>query len=177
MTRRPLGPELHLPDDLVAFLTEGKQLEYDPATTAAGAVTLKSLSELKLERFPVETSGDTFEEEDPNLPERNSYLVLGVSLIATCEHFAPAGILLWLPVERRFGAWDGSHCKIEVFAEEVTWARVVASPGPHLEASCGGDGFDPPFERLVPWHSHPYSNSQVYKPQPAEPVDTPDPAT
>ena len=48
---------LQLPNDFLAFLHAGGQLEYDPATCEAGAVTLLRLGELKLELFPIETGG------------------------------------------------------------------------------------------------------------------------
>lgn len=56
MTKQQQSPDaLNLPQDLVAFLADGKQFEYDPKACEAGAVTLLSLSDLKLQRFPVET--------------------------------------------------------------------------------------------------------------------------
>ncbi len=61
---------LDLPADLVAFLTAGKQLEFDPEPCEAGAVTLVPLSELKLARFPVETGSLAVYEQDPALPGR-----------------------------------------------------------------------------------------------------------
>ena len=81
--RRPNSPDLDLPADLRAFLAAGKQLEYDPVTCEAEAITLLPLSELKLERFPVETSGHPWFELDPHFPAVNSYLVLGVNLVAS----------------------------------------------------------------------------------------------
>jgi hypothetical protein len=37
--------------------------------------------------------------------------VLGVNLVASCTgDYEPVGFLLWLPVERRYGIWDSSHC-------------------------------------------------------------------
>jgi hypothetical protein len=167
--------DLDLAADLVAFLAAGRQLEYDPATCEAGRVTLLPLSALKLERFPVETSGSPFFEQDPHFPEVNSYLVLGVNLVADCEHYDPVGILLWLPVERRYGVWDSSHCTIQVFGPEVTWERIAAAPARHINAGWTGiDPDAPPMEDLVPWLAHLYGDDQVYEPQPAEPAAAPD---
>ena len=105
--------------------------------------------------------------DDPNAPGVNSYLVLAVDLIASCDDdYDPAGLLLWLPIERRYAAWDSSHCKIDLFAQDATWERIAADLVRYLEASLGGDGYDPALERLVPWLSHPYGKKQVYKPQP-----------
>jgi hypothetical protein len=160
-----------LPADLSQFLAAGKQLEYDPDTCEAGAVTLLPLSELKLERFPVETSGSPFFEQDPHHPEVNSYLVLGVNLVAGCDDYEPVGLLLWLPVEKRYGIWDSSHCGISTFGPDVTWERIAVEPARHINAgwqSGDPDAFPdaPPMEDLVPWLHHPYGDDQVYEPQP-----------
>lgn len=160
--------ELNLPKDLVDFLAAGKQLEYDPDACDAGVVKLVPLAKLKPQRFPVETSGDDFRKDDPNAPGVNSYLVLAVNLIAKCnDNYNPAGLLLWLPIERRYAAWDSDHCTIDMFEAKVTWDRIATDPIPYIEASCGGGPEDSEMERLVPWLSHPYGKKQVYKPQPA----------
>jgi uncharacterized protein (TIGR02996 family) len=163
--------ELRLPADLVEFLAAGKQLEMDPDDydSEAGAVTLVPLAELKLERFPVETGSLPVYEQDPHYPEVNSYLVLGVNLVASCTgDYEPVGLLMWLPVEKRNGVWDSSHCGIQVFGPKVTWKRIAADPAPHIDAGWTGiNRNSPPTEELVPWPAHPYHDEQVYKPQPA----------
>lgn len=171
-------PALDLPADLVAFLAAGRQLQYDPSTCEAGRVTLLPVAALRLERFPVETSGSPVFEQDPHFPEVYSYLVLGVNLVAGCEHYDPVGILLWLPVERRYGVWDSSHCTIQMFGPEVTWDRIAAAPAQHINAGWSGiDPKAPPMEDLVPWPTHPYGDDQVYEPQPAEHSAAPPPPT
>src|SRR4051812_25989276 len=116
------APGLGLPADLTAFLAKDKQLEYDSASCEVGTVTLLPLSELKLERFPVETSGSEVFAQDPHYPEVNSYLVLGVNLVEGCTGgYESTGLLIWLPIEERFGIWDSGHCRIQVFGPEVTW--------------------------------------------------------
>lgn len=162
------SPKLRLPADLVAFLAAGKQLEYDPESCEAGTVELVPLDELKLERFPVETGSLDVREQDPHYPALNSYLVLGVNLAASCTgDYEPVGLLLWLPVERRYGIWDSSHCGVRMFAPEVAWTWIAADPIPHLNAGWTGmDPQSPPMEDLVPWPAHPYHTRQVYDPQP-----------
>lgn len=174
--RQEPPPGLDLPADLVAFLAAGKQLEYDPAPCEAGALSLVPLADLKLERFPVETGSLDVYEQDPHYPDVKSYLVLGVNLVADCTGgYDAVGLLLWLPVERRYGIWDSSHCSIQVFGPEVTWARIAADPVPHINAGWSGiDESSPPKEDLVPWPAHPYHHRQVHKPQPAEPGAAPD---
>src|SRR5215475_4661296 len=86
---------VELPDDLRRFLAAGKQLQYDPTPCEAGAVTLLPLSALKLERFPVETSGFPVFKQDPHYPDVASYLVLGVNLVAGCSGpYEAVGLLL-----------------------------------------------------------------------------------
>ena len=166
--KQPKTDELHLPEDLVVFLAAGKQLEYDPTPCEAGAVQLLPLSKLKLERFPVETGKYDFFEKDPHYPDVNSYLVLGVNLVASCSgDYEAAGLLIWLPIERRYGVWDSEHCGIQVFGSEVTWEQIAADPSTHINAGWTGmDPDAPPVYDLIPWPTHPYGVSQVYSPQP-----------
>jgi hypothetical protein len=168
MAKRP-KPDLALPGDLVAFLKAGKQLEYDPADCEAGAVTLLPLAKLKAQRFPVETSSLPNFEKDPHFPEVNSYLVLAVNLVKSCTGgYEPTGLLLWLPVEKRYGIWDSSHCGIRVFGPKVTWSRIAAAPAAHINAGwTGSDPKAPPMKDLIPWPTHPYGDDQVYEPRPA----------
>jgi hypothetical protein len=159
---------LDLPADLVAFLAAGKQLEYDPVVCEAGAVTLVPLADLKLQRFPVETSRLEVFEQDPHYPDVNSYLVLGVNLVADCSaDYEPVGLLLWLPIEQRYGVWDSSHCGIQLFGPEVTWQQIAAAPAHHINAGWTGIVPDAPrMVDLVPWPAHPYGAAQLYTPQP-----------
>jgi hypothetical protein len=175
--RRKPASALELPADLQAFLAAGKQLEYDPKLCEAGAITLVPLAELKLERFPVETGSLDVYEQDPHYPGRNSYLVLGVNLVVACTGgYDAAGLLLWLPVEQRYGIWDSSHCGIQVFGPDVTWSQIVMDPVPYINAGWSGiDETSPPMEDLVPWPAHLYHNRQVYEPQPAAPGTSSEP--
>jgi hypothetical protein len=159
---------LSLPSDLEAFLAAGKQLEYDPAPCEAGMLTLLSLAELRLARFPVETAQLPVYQQDPSYPEVKSYLVLGVNLVASCTAgYEPVGLLLWLPIEQRYGIWDSSHCSIQIFGPEVTWDKITTNPVPHINAGWTGiDPEAPPMEELIPWPHHPYGDQQVYTPQP-----------
>jgi hypothetical protein len=79
----------HLPADLVAFLQGAKQPEYDPALCEAGAVTFLPLDELKVEFFPMTPDSP----DDPHAGEYSSYLVAGVSLVASCDGYDPVGPL------------------------------------------------------------------------------------
>ena len=159
---------LNIPSDLEAFLNSGVQFAYNADDCEVGEVKLVRRSELALRRFPVETSSLTCRDQDPNAPGVNSYLVLAVDLVASCnDDYSPAGLLLWLPVEKRYGCWDESHCTIELFPADTAWSQIAAEPIRYLEGSCGGAINPIPTEVLIPWQNHPYGDSQVYKPQPA----------
>lgn len=160
--------ELRLPADLVEFFAAGKQLEYDAEDSDASTLTLVPLSELRLERFPVETGALPVYEQDPHYPDVKSYLVLGVNLVASCSgDYEGAGWFIWFPVERRYGMWDSSHCGIRLFGSEVTWEQIAADPVEYIEAMWAQPGYGPPVEDLVPWPAHPYHTCQVYDRQPA----------
>jgi hypothetical protein len=168
--RQQSAPDLNLPDDLRAFLAAGKRLEYDPGASEAGGIELVPLKDLKLERFPVQTG--PLPDQDPDFPGSNSFLVLGVNLVASCTGgYDPVGLLLWLPLERRYGIWDDSHGTIRVFGPAITWKRIAADPVPHIDA--GWTGFhpdSPPMEDLMPWPAHSRQDRPVYDVQPLEPA-------
>jgi hypothetical protein len=157
--------KIGLPADLVAFLRARKQLEYDSEKCEAGKLEILAPSELKFHRFPVETSGSDSFEQDPHFPEANSYLVLGVNLVKSCRDYEPVGLLIWLPVEKRYGIWDSSHCTIRMFPADATWSGIAADPVRYVNAGWGLN--DLVTEELIPWKEHPYSDDQVYEPQPA----------
>lgn len=156
-----------LPHDLVSFLQEGQQLSYAAETCEAGRVLLLSFAKLQLQRFPVETRSLDVYKTDPHFPKLNSYLVLGVNLVESCDGYDPVGILLWLPVESRYGVWDSSHCNINMFARSVMWSDIARDPVHYINAGwCYEDSAD--TEPLVPWPQHPYASKQIYEPQTAE---------
>jgi hypothetical protein len=92
-----------------------------------------------------------------------------VDLVANCTgDYESTGLLLWLPLEQRYGIWDSSHCEIQVFGPAVTWDQIVAAPAAHINAGWTGmDPNAPAMENLVPWFAHPQSDRQIYNPQEA----------
>ena len=153
--------DLNLRDDLVAFLRAGKQPEYDPATCDAGTITLLSLDQLKVEFFPMTSDSP----EDPHAGDEGSYLVRAVSLVASCDDYDPVGLLLWLPLDGRYGLWDGEHGTLRVFGAEVTWSEIAGDLPKHLNAHWGPEGAAPVSD-LVPWGRHSYNPEQLSHPLP-----------
>jgi hypothetical protein len=153
-------PSLHLPADLVAFLAAGRQLDYDPEECEAGAIRLLPVDRLKLELFPMYIDPDMEElyESDPHKEENGYYLVTGVNLVAEWADYDPCGLLLWLPLERRYATWDSSHWYIGVFGPEQTWTEIVRAPARHINAQWVGAFSDSvPATPLKPWPTHRYS--------------------
>lgn len=154
---------VELPDDLREFLASGRQLAYDAATCEAGRVTLRALADLRIERFPVDLQSSDLAAEDPHRGELGCWLVPGVDLVATAggDH-DPRGLLLWLPVERRFGIWDPDHGSLRLFRDGTTWSEIAAEPASFIDAQWD-EGV--PTEQLRAW-AHEYSPEQLHEPLP-----------
>jgi hypothetical protein len=163
-------PHLDLPDDLVAFLKEGRQL-INEARCSAGQVVLLPLEMLKCELFGVSTQSSAIEKDDPHHGENGCYMVVGVNLVAACDGYDPEGILMWLPWDRRYGTWDSSHLGIHVFSAETTWTTIAAAPAKHINAQLGNWTRE---QTLVPWPRHVYSKRELYGPRPIELLNDPE---
>jgi hypothetical protein len=125
---------LNLPEDLRSFLAAGTALEYDAGCSRAGAVTLFPLDRLMVRTLKTRLSESSeVAEEDPHAGEKGYYLVPAVSLVASCQRYRPAGLLLWLPEMGLYGSWDDDHRTLWVFPD-LTWAEIVAGPVPFLNA-------------------------------------------
>jgi len=159
---------MNLPQDLIDFLAAGKQLEYDPDACEAGAIRLLPLEQLKLELFPMfidSEMGDLYA-NNPHRGHNGYYLVLGVNLVAECVEYDPCGLLMWFPLEQRFGIWDAGHWYIVVFGPEQTWSEIVRSPARHINALWDSGFADAvPTTPLQPWSLHRYS-PQLQGPSP-----------
>jgi hypothetical protein len=153
--------DLNLPDDLQVFLREGKQPEYDLSKCRGGRVTLLPLDKLKCELFPTEPGS----KRDPHTGKTGSYLVRGVNLVDTCENYEPAGLLMWLPLEKRYGTWDQTHATLYIFGPKVGWSGIIADFPRYFNAQ-----WDPkasaPVTRLAAWVHHTYNDEQVSAPLP-----------
>lgn len=158
--------DLSLPPDLLRFLKDDRQLEYDAISCEAGMVSLRDLAELNVQLFPMETGSLDNYSEDPNHPGVNSYLVPGVDLVRSCSgDYDPTGLLIWFPEEDRYGTWDPSHCYICLFSADTDWDTIAASPSSHINAQWTGmDATSPPVDPLCPWFRYEYADGQYHKP-------------
>jgi hypothetical protein len=151
----------NLPAGLVAYLRRGKQPAYDAALCEAGTVTLLPLDKLKVEFFPMTPDSS----DDPHAEESGSYLVAGVSLVASCKGYDPVGLLLWLPLDGRYGTWDGDHGTLRVFRAAVRWSAIARNVPRHINSQWGLEGSAPTSD-LTPWGRHPYNAEQLHHPLP-----------
>lgn len=139
----------NLPNGAVEFLKAGKQLSYDFKSVETGEVKLKRFEDLILG----EIWSDTDMEGDPHQFEEGHYAIPAVKLTGECEHYLPEYLLLWLPNEKMFGAWDSDHGVLTVF-NGATWADIVANPAPFISAQWNpesGVG-----TRFQPWQTYPH---------------------
>lgn len=164
---------LSLPDDLRAFLDAGKQLDCDLDSCDAGEFELLPVDKLVVELFPMYTDSHGMTElelnkDDPHLGENGYYLVEGVNLVGACSGGYPhCGLLMWWPLEGRYGMWDGDHWHISVSPAEITWTEIVADPGLYIDSGWGDlIQESPPLRPLVPWHKYRYSEQKGSGPFP-----------
>jgi len=145
----------HLPKSTVAFLRAGKQFDYDEAQCEAGRVGLHHLDKLTLGEVWVGT--DT--RSDPHHGDDGYYAIPAVSLTGECASYNPAFILLWLPQERLFGAWDCDHWVLTVFPD-ATWEDIVADPLTYLNSQwSAGAGGGVAFQ---PWPKYEFKTGRPY---------------
>ena len=119
---------MNLETDLEEFLRKGNQLTYDISLCEAGYVGLGSFDQLILGKIWVS-------------PEEGEgyYEIPAVSLSVGCESYAPEYILLWLPNEKQYGAWDCDHWILTVFPG-VSWKDILVNPLFYLNAQWHGQG-------------------------------------
>jgi len=107
---------MKIEEDLREFLISGRKLDYDYSKAEAGDVGLCSIEELSESSVWVAP------------PDGEGYFeVPAISLTNRCEDYDPGFILLWLPNERLYGAWDGDHWELTVFPN-ITWSDIASSP-------------------------------------------------
>src|SRR5262249_52378066 len=146
----------NLPADLLAFLQRGQQPDYEPASCEAGKVTFLPLDKLKVEFFPMDANSPN----DPHAGEHGSYLVAGVSLIASSCGYEPVGLLMWLPLDGRYGTWDGEHGTLRVFPGDVNWSAIAEDPPRYINSQWELEGSEPVSD-LDPQGRHPYNAEQL----------------
>jgi len=122
-----------LPEDYLAFINSGSQLEYDPDECEVGRVILFASDKLTPSVAFVDSYDTPYATSDPHAEEDGYYVVPIVNLIAECEGYDADGILIWLPDQKLFGAWDSEYWDVLTFPD-VTWRDIRADPVKYLNA-------------------------------------------
>lgn len=125
--------KLGLPEDCLAFLRAGRQLEFDPRKTEIGPVRLKPLAHLRFDMLTVTTKGTPLERKDPHRLEKGYYSLKVVDLIDECDAYRPEGLLAWFCDYGVFGSWDDDHHTALVFPN-ASWTQIAADPVKYLDA-------------------------------------------
>ena len=136
-----------LPHDLHAFLSEGRQLQYDHVQCECGLVVLRAVGSHTLDHLPVDGQSLNDVATDPNSDTLGYYAVPAISLTATSDDYAPAHILSWLPDSGVYGTYDCDHEAFTIFPGK-TWQDIVKDPLTYLNAQWLPT---PEAEPLVPW--------------------------
>lgn len=152
-------PRVRLPDDLVAFLREGRQLEYDSTKCEAGSIKLVPLGQHKIGEVWVDPECHPLREQNPHAGQEGYYAVPAVNLVAEAEKYDPEYILLWLPRSRLYGTWDCDHWELRVFPG-VTWTEIAASPLKYVNAQWYPE--DVENEVLIPWPEYPFKKGMPF---------------
>ncbi|MCO1335741.1 hypothetical protein MO867_15500 [Microbulbifer sp. OS29] len=131
---------MELENDLREFLSKGNQLEYDISCAEPGQIGLYHLDELKPGVVWIYPESDD-----------GYYEIPAVDLTSKNDHYAPEYLLLWLPNEKMYGAWDCDHLVLTVFPE-TTWKEIVKNPLPYINAQWedGGEVYEPTHYPLKP---------------------------
>jgi hypothetical protein len=126
-TTKGIIMSIEIEEDLEIFLKEGRQLEYDESIFEAGKVGLVKYEDLK-ESY-INAVGPEY--------GKNYYSIPAVNLTSAAEGHNPEYILMWLPNEKKYGAWDDSHWLIYIF-EDAKWSDIVADPLSYINAAFDG---------------------------------------
>ena len=148
-----------IPDDLRDFLASGRQLKYPAKKCEAGRVRLHRLEDLSERTFQAQTYGTPHEASDPHTGESGTYAVRGIDLIASCSgDYEPEGLLVWFPVEGRYGVVDTDHDYVLLFGLGVRWSDIVEDAAAYINAEWADKEDEDwvPTEVLAPWRDHPW---------------------
>ncbi len=150
--------DLRIPKDLVAFLQSGARLKYSVSKSEVGPIRLKTLENLVISSFTIDTDAIPERQKDPNRGKDGHYSIRAVDLVDECDAYGPEGILAWLPDYRLYGQWDPDHQQVIVFPK-TTWADIVAKPARYLDAQW--NDWAECARHVVPWKHGKFSKKKV----------------
>ena len=119
--------------DLLAFLREGRELEYDVVASEVGTLTHKEVSELSRSTITTFPGCDSIIEDPYEDLEDGEYQIAVYDLVAETEDYDPEGMQCWIIALKCFGSIDPEHGEVLSFPK-VTWTAIVKSPIRYLAA-------------------------------------------
>ena len=146
-----------LPDDLIAFLRAGRQLDYDADNSEIGRITLKRDADLTLTTITTFPGCQSII-DDPYSDIEGLYQADVYDLVAECRDYDPQGLLCWILALRRFGCIDPEHGDVITFPD-VTWTDIAANPLPYLDSQWSDDYHV--AVRVLPWIHFPFKLSKT----------------
>ena len=148
-----------MPDDLLEFLRNGRQLDYDAEDAPTGRVTLRLVGELSVGLVWINARPTHDPQGDPHAGEGGHYVIPAVNLVAMTEEYDTGEyMLLWLPEERQYGTWDCDHAVLLSFPG-VTWTDIAADPVEYIMAACD---MSEPGVAVVPYAKYPYRSGRPF---------------
>jgi hypothetical protein len=145
-----------LPDDLLAFLRDGRRLDYDVDSSEIGRITLKRDTDLSVATITTYPGCQSII-DDPYEDMEGLYQIDVCDLVAESEAYETEGLLCWIVSLKRFGSVDPEHGDVVTFPG-VTWTELAANPLPYLDAQWDHDGVG---VRVLPWLHFPFKFSEV----------------
>src|SRR5262245_44562610 len=103
-----------LPCDMLAFLRDGRRLEYDVGASEIGRITLKRDSDLRLSTITTFPGCQSII-FDPYEDLEGLYQIDVYNLVAQSELYDPEGLLCWIVALKQFGCVDPEHGDVITF--------------------------------------------------------------
>ncbi len=145
-----------LPDDLVAFLHDGRQFEYDSNAAEIGRIKLKRDTDLVRSIITTLTGCQSIIDDPYNFLE-GSYQIDVYDLVKESEDYDVEGLFCWIVELQRFGSVDPEHGDVITFPN-LTWTELTKNPMPYLDAQWSGDEVG---VRVLPWLHFPFKLSKL----------------
>lgn len=140
-----------LPDDLLQFLNDGQQLQYDEDMSSIGRIALKRAADLALTTISVPNGCQSII-DDPYSDLNGHYQVQVIDLVAESEDYPTEGLLCWIVALQQFGSIDPEHGDVITFGE-ASWTDIAAEPLAFLDSIWIDDGVG---VRQLPWLHFPF---------------------
>lgn len=123
---------LKVPEDLLAYLREGKNLEKINLSPQSELGWLKLSSVAELHATTVIVCPDQYDSNyddgprDPNTDTSGKYTITVVDILNDCPDYDSRGVLFWMPELEMFGTADVCHGVVYLFKNK-SWMDIVSN--------------------------------------------------